>query len=467
MENEVQNEALTLQQRRKRGMQLRRRKSRIKRQKALQMRRFAGKSRIQNRAKRGARNILKKRFSGGKSYNKLSSAQKMTVDKRAEKMKKMVGRLATRLVPTFRRKEIERRRGPRSEDLDLDLQFQDLFMENNDGPEYDGLDMADAQLDGLLDDVEVVLEKLEMMDEEPDEWILQKITLAADYMSTVRDYLEFYDDDEDDDEEDDYYSESEIIEAFLESGKESFSKEELDELGGFFEEYSSLQKKSQKNNIPFEIVLEVYNRGLDSYTEERFKTPQQVAFTRVNSFLSGGDVDEDLHEKILEYGTDDSRIYYARTTPGQNPDIVTMKYSADAVLNALNDVNTQRIKKLHEEIDEEFSSVFNGGCECDDCECDDHELVITESEYQGKKVELNNPFRLPSGSNKKFGVYVKNDKGNVVKVTFGDPNMEIKRDDPERRKSFRARHGCDNPGPKWKANYWSCYQWRASAKVDN
>ena len=73
-------------------------------------------------------------------------------------------------------------------------------------------------------------------------------------------------------------------------------------------------------------------------------------------------------------------------------------------------------------------------------------LEIVESEYQGRKVKLNDPFRLPSGSKKKFGVYVKNEKGNVVKVTFGDPNMEIKRDDPGRLKSFRARHNCDNPG---------------------
>jgi hypothetical protein len=89
------------------------------------------------------------------------------------------------------------------------------------------------------------------------------------------------------------------------------------------------------------------------------------------------------------------------------------------------------------------------------------------AEYEGRKVKLNDPFRTPDGP-KKFSVYVKNDKGNVVKVNFGDPNMEIKRDDPERRKSFRARHGCDkDPGPKWKAKYWSCYQWRSSAKVDN
>jgi hypothetical protein len=75
------------------------------------------------------------------------------------------------------------------------------------------------------------------------------------------------------------------------------------------------------------------------------------------------------------------------------------------------------------------------------------------------KAPLNKPFRLPSGSKKKFGVYVKNDKGNIVKVTFGDPNMSIKRDNPERRKAYRSRHGCSNPGPKWKANYWSCKMW--------
>ena len=61
-----------------------------------------------------------------------------------------------------------------------------------------------------------------------------------------------------------------------------------------------------------------------------------------------------------------------------------------------------------------------------------------------EKKTLNKPFRT-SGGPKKFSVYVKNEKGNVVKVNFGDPNMEIKRDDPKRRASFRARHNCDNP----------------------
>ncbi len=84
--------------------------------------------------------------------------------------------------------------------------------------------------------------------------------------------------------------------------------------------------------------------------------------------------------------------------------------------------------------------------------------ICQAAEYQGRKVTLNKPFRTPDGP-KKFSVYVKNEKGNVVKVNFGDPNMEIKRDNPKRKKSFRARHNCDNPGPKTKARYWSCKMW--------
>jgi len=72
--------------------------------------------------------------------------------------------------------------------------------------------------------------------------------------------------------------------------------------------------------------------------------------------------------------------------------------------------------------------------------------------------KLGKPFRTPDGP-KKFSVYVKNDKGNTVKVNFGDPEMEIKRDDPKRRKAFRDRHGCDEPGPRWKPKYWSCKLW--------
>jgi len=91
------------------------------------------------------------------------------------------------------------------------------------------------------------------------------------------------------------------------------------------------------------------------------------------------------------------------------------------------------------------------------------EDIVTEAEYQGRKVKLNKPMR---GDVKKFKVYVKNPKGNVVKVNFGDKNMRIKKSDPKRRKSFRARHNCDNPGPKHKARYWSCRKWEESVQLD-
>jgi len=81
---------------------------------------------------------------------------------------------------------------------------------------------------------------------------------------------------------------------------------------------------------------------------------------------------------------------------------------------------------------------------------------LSEAEYQGRKVALGKPTR---GDVKKFKVYVKNPQGNVVKVNFGDPDMKIKKSNPARRRSFRARHRCDNPGPRHKARYWSCRAW--------
>jgi hypothetical protein len=82
--------------------------------------------------------------------------------------------------------------------------------------------------------------------------------------------------------------------------------------------------------------------------------------------------------------------------------------------------------------------------------------MLDEAEYQGRKVPLGKPMR---GDVKKFKVYVKKPGGNVVKVNFGDPDMKIKKSNPARRRSFRARHNCDNPGPRTKARYWSCRKW--------
>jgi hypothetical protein len=114
------------------------------------------------------------------------------------------------------------------------------------------------------------------------------------------------------------------------------------------------------------------------------------------------------------------------------------------------------------EATEDYENVDEITCEEDDFHVNygvmyfNDDDVIDEAEYQGRTVKLGKPMQ---GDVKKFKVYVKNPKGNVVKVNFGDPNMRIKKSNPGARRSFRARHNCDNPGPRHKARYWSCRKW--------
>lgn len=107
--------------------------------------------------------------------------------------------------------------------------------------------------------------------------------------------------------------------------------------------------------------------------------------------------------------------------------------------------NEQDIKEFIEFMREYQQQLNEADCDC-----------LLEAEYQGRTVPLGKPMR---GDSKKFKVYVKNQKGKVVKVNFGAKGMNIKKNNPVRRKAFRARHNCDNPGPRWKARYWSCRKW--------
>ena len=327
--------------------------------------------------------------------------------------------------------------------------------EYGDYEETDGLSMAQIDVSNMIQDAEELLEMMDQLDEEPDAWVLSKITKAADYISTVRDYLEFeddfdyQDDDEGDEEDDGEFSGAELDMYASEMGPDEFG-DAYEDFRPILEEIDGLKKKSEKSGIAYGILKAVYNRGMAAWkTGHRpGTTPQQWAFARVNSFITKGSgtwggADKDLASRVnkneefskfaeaLEYGTDKLRKKYAKDTPGQSEETC-----------------------------------------CNDCEDEitedvDWEQIVNEAEYQGKSVKLNDPFRTPDGP-KKFGVYTMGPNGNVVIVRFGDPNMEIKRDDPGRRASFRARHGCDDdPGPKYKAKYWSCHQWRAGAKVDS
>ena len=121
----------------------------------------------------------------------------------------------------------------------------------------------------------------------------------------------------------------------------------------------------------------------------------------------------------------------------------------------------ERLFEYNEEIpvliyEDEFGSIETTNFESDG-------FLLNEAEYQGRKVKLG---KIMQGDIKKFKVYVKNDKGKVVKVNFGfggksakGKRMVIKKNNPERRKSFRARMNCDNPGPRWKPRYWACRTW--------
>ncbi len=126
-------------------------------------------------------------------------------------------------------------------------------------------------------------------------------------------------------------------------------------------------------------------------------------------------------------------------------------------------ITEQQFKRLFENNEEtpvliyedEFGSIENTDFVCDN--------LLNEAEYQGRKVQLG---KIMQGDVKKSKVYVKNDKGKVVKVNFGfggksakGKRMVIKKNNPARRKSFRARMNCDNPGPRWKPRYWACRTW--------
>jgi hypothetical protein len=376
----------------------------------------------------------------------------------------------------------------------MKLMGEDHEYDEYDYDETDGLSMAQIEVSNMIQDAEDLLEMMDQMDKEPDAWVLSKITKAADYVSTVRDYLEFeddfdyQDDDEGEEEDDGEFSGAELDMYASEMGPDEFG-DAYEEFKPILEEIEGLKKKSEKSGIAYSILKAVYDRGMAAWQggHRPGTTPQQWAFARVNSFITKGSgtwgkADKDLASKVskneefskfaeaLEWGTDAMRQKYAADTPGQPTDVqIATHQKEDACCDDCEDLDEAcwdgykqvgtKMKNgksvpncvpANEEVEEEV----------------DWEQIVNEAEYQGKTVKMNDPFRTPDGP-KKFGVYTMGPNGNVVVVRFGDPNMEIKRDDPERLKSYRARHGCDNPGPKWKANYWSCQMWRSDKSVSD
>ena len=205
------------------------------------------------------------------------------------------------------------------------------------------------------------------------------------------------------------------------------------------EKIAALVKKAEKSGMPYSILKKVYDRGMAAYkTGHRpGATPQQWALARVNSFTtksSGtwGKADKDLAKQVRGEGLEEDGPCW-----DTHKQVGMKKKGGKMVPNCVP--------------------------KNEDAELNEWGEVTEKAEYDGRPVDLNNPTK---GDVKKYKVYVKNEKGNVVKVEFGDPKMEIKRDDPKNRANFRARHNCDNPGPKYKARYWSCKFWSAKSVTD-
>ena len=233
-------------------------------------------------------------------------------------------------------------------------------------------------------------------------------------------------------------------------GKITFSDKVIESLKSKVKEHNA--KSSKK--VTLSQLKKVYRRGAGAFSSSHRpgKTRGQWAMARVNTFLKmvrGGKVKDSYRKADQDIAKASANVLIDDGVREEN------FFTEEDFIAAKLDIYNYQLQEDPEFTDEMWSTIF-----IDVDELGFEEYVSEESwaaeANKGKK--LNKPFRTPGGP-KKFSVYVKNEKGNVVKVNFGDPNMEIKRDDPGRRKNFRARHNCSNPGPKTKARYWSCKMW--------
>ena len=213
------------------------------------------------------------------------------------------------------------------------------------------------------------------------------------------------------------------------SGKITFSKEVTAQLSKKVAEHNA---KGKGSKATLGMLKAVYRRGAGAFSTSHAPKMSRHgwAIARVNAFLT-----------LLRTGKPSNSAYT------QDNDLLPKGHPRKSKA----EMTPEQKKNLDKNKDGKISK--------EDFELMRKEKKSDAAEYQGRKVTLNKPFRTPDGP-KKFAVYTKNGSGNVVIVRFGDPNMEIKKDNPARRKSFRARHKCDSaPGPKWKARYWSCKMW--------
>tara|TARA_R100000805_G_C3605619_1_gene106058 strand:+ start:39 stop:1304 length:1266 start_codon:yes stop_codon:yes gene_type:complete len=238
-----------------------------------------------------------------------------------------------------------------------------------------------------------------------------------------------------------------FINKFVEEGIGEFvdaetAKRVLEERFGSIEK-AKAHFVSQLKNIQKEPPSWAQSRDKMPVLEPKDDEPEKVA-----AAMAAGQVD--VYEPYAKLDGDEEEEEAANR---RDTSISKIRITKEGIRNIV----TESLQKSGyiEEYCHIADASYDDGTLAEDVEFWDDALV--EAEYQGRKVTLNKPTR---GDVKKFKVFVKDPKtGNVKKVNFGDPNMKIRKSNPKARKSFRARHNCDNPGPKTKARYWSCRKW--------
>lgn len=582
VEEIVNERVLSLMQRRKAALKMRRLKFKIQRIKKMKKKRMATTDMLTRRARRSARSFIRKRIAGkkGEKYADLSPSEKIQIDKRVQQKQALIDKIAKRLMPKVKQQELIRLRKARGQVKEsVNKDFESYITRISDERASSSSDQRQHQA--------YVNSFSKVVEEQPDQRVQQlKDKHAKEAENTQQRHA----------------IEKEKLKAQMARERQSELRREAKEIAQavdtMVDALAALDAKATKANVPLDDLFVVFVEGYQSPHGQQ--TNQQGGFAAVNKMLAEmSAAEKDKAEDIVKgmkkkasyfrkkYGADAKSVMYAtankmaqkedfdalrkgltvegglwdnirkkrargeKMNPKGHPDaptpeeikkaqneeiqeapdsrnakmqqlfrmglakkgelqlmMRTLKGGEDALknpklreklyelLDKLIDIVTtdgqiyvkvrQSVLKNREDL-QSVEELFDYGvmniigvnkafenlntledC-CDDCASLTEELIEEDAVYideEGNKenVKLN---KIQRGGSKKFYVYTKNDKGNVVKVSFGDPNLSIKRDDPERRKAFRARHNCDDPGPKWKARYWSCRQWRAGAKVED
>ena len=217
-----------------------------------------------------------------------------------------------------------------------------------------------------------------------------------------------------------------------------------------------------KNDLK-QIIKEEYH-NVKNFMEEKYGFAPELGKVYgnpyVNAFKNEGEEDADMAVDQLQSSVEHAQQLIDKLKGRTNlePWVQSLITKAEDYLNIVNNNDGGEEIEEIEEYDVENYQDIQEFAEF----MENYKPSLNEAEYQGRKVKLG---KIMQGDVKKFKVYVKNDKGNVVKVNFGQGGdakggtMRIRKNNPEARKSFRARHNCDNPGPRWKARYWSCRKW--------